>query len=331
MELIDRYLASVRLFLPRDQRDDIAAELRDLLLTQQEEKEATLGRPLSKREQEALLHDFGHPLMVAGRYRRPQHLIGPELYPVYAVVVLVVLASVGLAALITGLVTASVSGDLWRGFGAALGVAWSGAFTAIGVVTVIFASLERTRKGRELVIDWKVRDLPTIGARRRRREHWYEHVAGMVAMTLFILWWVGVIRDWPPQIPLESGGALHLAFAPALQSLYYPVLALAAGGVAVNALKLAGRETRAIALVLDMALQAATAAVAGLALQAGSWSAVSGVGVPAAALSKVQYGIDIGAEVTLIVVICAAAGRFLVAAWRLFRPAPATQHLGRGA
>ena len=331
MELIDRYLASVRLFLPHDQRDDIAAELRDLLLTQQEEREAALGRPLSRKEQEALLHDFGHPLMVAARYRRPQHLVGPELYPVYEVVVLVVLASIGLAALITGVVAASVSGDAWRGFGAAMGVAWSGLFTGIGVVTLIFAALERTKAGREVVVHWKVRDLPRIGARHRHQERWYEHVAGMVVMTLFILWWVGIIRDWPPQIPLETGGALHLAFAPALRSLYYPVLALAAGGIAVNALKLAGRETRAIALVLDMVLQAGTGAVAALALHAGSWSAVSGAGVSAAVLAKVQYGIDIGAEVTLIVVICAAAGRFLLAGWRLSRPAPATQSLGRGA
>jgi len=40
MDLIDRYLDTVRLFLPRDQRDDITAELRDVLLTRREEKEA---------------------------------------------------------------------------------------------------------------------------------------------------------------------------------------------------------------------------------------------------------------------------------------------------
>ena len=40
MDLIERYLDAVRLFLPRDQRDDITAELRDVLLTRREEKEA---------------------------------------------------------------------------------------------------------------------------------------------------------------------------------------------------------------------------------------------------------------------------------------------------
>ena len=38
MDLIDRYLDAVRLLLPLDQRDDIAAELRDVLMTRREEK-----------------------------------------------------------------------------------------------------------------------------------------------------------------------------------------------------------------------------------------------------------------------------------------------------
>jgi hypothetical protein len=320
MDLIDRYLGSVRLFLPHDQRDDIAAELRDLLLTQQEEKEAGLGRPFTRREQEALLHDFGHPLMVAARYRQPQHLIGPELYPVYAFVLLLVLAAVGLAALITGVATTAASGgNAWHGFGATMGVAWSGAFTSVGVVTIIFAALERTRAGRELVVDWKVRDLPTFGARRHKQESWYEHVAGIVVLTLFILWWVGLIQLWPPQIPLEHGAELTFAFAPALRPLYLPVLALAAGGIAVHALKLGGRETRPFALLLEMMQQGVTAAVAALALHMGRWTAVSGVGVPTQLLAKVQHGVDIGAEVTLIVLICSALGHMVVAGWRLFR------------
>ena len=42
-----------------------------------EEKEESLGRPLTRNEMEALLKAFGHPLIVAGRYRTFNHLIGP--------------------------------------------------------------------------------------------------------------------------------------------------------------------------------------------------------------------------------------------------------------
>jgi hypothetical protein len=331
MDLIDRYLGAVRLFLPRDQRDDIAAELRDALMTRREEREAELGRPLTRKEDEALLHDYGHPLMVAARYGRQQYLIGPELYPVYAFVVAIVLAAIALAATITGVVATAVSGgDAGRGLGVAMGVIWSGAFTGIGAVTVIFAILQRTSAGQRITVDWSVRDLPRI-TRRRPRQLWFERVAGIVFLTLFCFWWVGLIRVAPPQIPLDTGGALHFAFAPELHGFYLPVLALAAGGIAVDALMLAGREVRSIARALDALLQGALAAAAGLALHAGHWVAVTGVGVGGAVLAKVEYGVGIGAEVTLVVIVCAALGRLAFTLWTLFRPAAKADAAPNGA
>jgi hypothetical protein len=64
MDLIDRYLDTVRWLLPRAQRDDIIAELRDELMSQREDRGAELGRPLNRNEQEALLRDYGHPVLV---------------------------------------------------------------------------------------------------------------------------------------------------------------------------------------------------------------------------------------------------------------------------
>jgi hypothetical protein len=331
MDLLDRYLDTVRLFLPRDQRDDIAAELRDVLLTQQEEREALLGRPLTRKEQEALLHAFGHPLIVAARYGRQQYLIGPDLYPVYAFVVMIVLAAIALAAAITGVVaTAVTGGDAGRGLGVAMGVIWSGAFTGVGAVTVIFAILQRTAAGQRITVDWSVRDLPRI-SRRRPRQLWFERVAGIVFLTLFCFWWVGLIRVAPPEIPLKTGGALHFAFAPELLGFYLPVLALAAGGIAVDALMLAGRELRVIARSLDALLQAALATAAALALHAGHWVSVTGVGVSGGVLAKVEYGVEIGAEVTLIVVICTALARLGYALWKLARPEAEARTAANGA
>jgi len=323
MDLIDRYLDTVRLFLPRDQRADITAELRDVLLTHREDKEAELGRPLNRKEDEALLHDYGHPLVVAARYGQPQYLIGPELYPVYAFVVMIVLAAVGASAVITGLATVAFGGhDSAHGLGAALGVAWTGGFAAIGAVTAIFAVLQRTGAGQRITLDWSVRDLPRI-TRRRPRRPWLEHAAGIVFMILFVFWWAGLVRVWTPDIPLEGGGVLHFAFAPALHDLYLAVLAVAAGAIAVHALMLAGRDVRKIALALDAVLQVALAGVAGFALQAGHWATVSGVGIDRLALAKVDQGVNIGAEVTLIVVICLALARFVLCVWRFVRREPA--------
>ena len=49
MEMIERYLQAVKFALPQAEREDIVKELRDSILSQIEEKEATLGRPLSRR------------------------------------------------------------------------------------------------------------------------------------------------------------------------------------------------------------------------------------------------------------------------------------------
>ena len=81
MELLDRYLQAVRFFLPRAQQDDIVRELSENLHSAIEDREGDLGRPLTEDELAALLHSHGHPMMVAGRYRSNQQLIGPTFFP----------------------------------------------------------------------------------------------------------------------------------------------------------------------------------------------------------------------------------------------------------
>jgi hypothetical protein len=72
MEMIERYLQAVKFALPPAQRDDIIKELRDSILSQVEEKEATLGRAPSEGEQAELLKKLGSPMDLAGRYRKQQ-------------------------------------------------------------------------------------------------------------------------------------------------------------------------------------------------------------------------------------------------------------------
>src|SRR5690242_19399426 len=116
MDLIDRYLESIRLFLPHDECDDMLAELKDILMTRREEKAAELGRPRSKAEEEALLHESGNPIAVAGRYGRQRYLIGPQLYPVWELVMKSALIAVAAAALITAFaLTAAGQGDATKG------------------------------------------------------------------------------------------------------------------------------------------------------------------------------------------------------------------------
>ena len=81
MDLIERYLAAIGRQLPAKQSADIQAELRDVLVSRIEDRAAELGRPPERAEIEALLVAFGHPMVVAGRYRKIQHLVGPDVFP----------------------------------------------------------------------------------------------------------------------------------------------------------------------------------------------------------------------------------------------------------
>src|SRR5256885_6164107 len=90
MQIVDRYLQSVKNCLPAAQAEDIIKELSENIHAQIEDKESDLKRPLTETEMEAILKQHGHPLVVASRYRQEQRsvsfgrqLIGPALFPFY--------------------------------------------------------------------------------------------------------------------------------------------------------------------------------------------------------------------------------------------------------
>jgi hypothetical protein len=94
MELLDRYLQAVQFWLPKEQKQDIIAELSEDLRSQIEEKEAELGRKLAESELEAILQRCGSPLAVASRYLPRRYLIGPTLFPLYRFVLGILLLGV---------------------------------------------------------------------------------------------------------------------------------------------------------------------------------------------------------------------------------------------
>src|SRR5258708_29331620 len=90
MQIVDRYLQSVKKCLPAGQADDIIKELSENIYAQIEDKEGELKRSLTEAEVEAILKQHGHPLLVASRYRQEQRsvsfgrqIIGPALFPFY--------------------------------------------------------------------------------------------------------------------------------------------------------------------------------------------------------------------------------------------------------
>src|SRR5215510_5618714 len=84
-ELLDRYIYALKLMLPPDKMEDIAAEVRSNLESQVEDQAMALGRELRLDEVSAMLKRYGHPAKVALQYREQpgRGLISPALFPFY--------------------------------------------------------------------------------------------------------------------------------------------------------------------------------------------------------------------------------------------------------
>lgn len=96
MDLIERYVEEVARRLPRNQRGDVARELRSSL---EDSLESSAGAPLDQVDEESaieLLLEFDPPQQVAASYRTgPDHLIGPAHYPSFLKTMKIAIAVIG--------------------------------------------------------------------------------------------------------------------------------------------------------------------------------------------------------------------------------------------
>jgi hypothetical protein len=235
-DLIPRYLQAVRFWLPKKQQDDIIAELSQDLNAQVEEQEQRLGRKLNDVEVETLLRQRGSPIQVANGYLPQQSLIGPLLFPIYMFVLKVVTlcmlipAAVGvIAGIISGPLTHVVKAGWEPPFAQIGGQLWSVWFSALAVVTLVFAVLERTPAKTELLEKWDPRKLPPL-----RPKHMIPRAnsAIEVAVNLCVLVWWG----WNMAAPLELRlGNVHVMLTPVWVVFFWGILLLTVAGIVVAA------------------------------------------------------------------------------------------------
>jgi hypothetical protein len=220
MTVVDRYLMAVRMFLPRSAQRDIVAELSEDIRSQIEDREGKLGRPLTAGEQEAIVADFGHPALLAGRYGPRRRLIGPEIFPFYWLVLRLALV-VGVAVHVAVTMMLLAQGRADHAIRQAALVLPVVAFIQFGVITLVFALLDNYGVLARVGQRWNPRTPPTAG-----------HVQPFVQLALvaiFSAWWFSALR-----MPFLVFGpsATVVTFAPIWRSLYLPMLGLALAEVA---------------------------------------------------------------------------------------------------
>jgi hypothetical protein len=193
MELVDRYLNAVKGYLPQKEKaqDDIIAELKDSLLSRIEERETELGRALSAEEQQALVKENGHPMLVASRYMPQQYLIGPSMYPFWLMALDAMLIAVGVVYAVLAVIDLITRSDVMQAsIQAATGFAGTALFCA-AIITLAFWIFERNQIRFGFFDRWQPAKLAANsgGFHMKRSESLFEIVIG----ALFIAWWSGVI------------------------------------------------------------------------------------------------------------------------------------------
>lgn len=310
MDMVERYLEAVAAQLSVEERDDIVAELRDLILSRVEAKEEALDRSLTDDEREAILKEIGHPLVVAARYRKgPDSLIGPELFPYWlygvkaGLLILLVVSGIGLfIRLISG--TADAGQDIAQAFHGFFG---SG-LTLIGALTLAGAIMEHYAIRPKWLTDWRVKDLSAFGlsdpswwgasvksasdrigagsgpgrrpmwrtrAMRSPRDFGAEAAFSFLAVGLFVLWWVGLVHFPGLSAIRIDGDLVSVSPAPIWAVLFVPILFYALGQMGIDLFTLIRPQAARMRAVLAILV-----AVAGLWLtwnifEAGHWFTLS--------------------------------------------------------
>jgi hypothetical protein len=159
MKLIDRYVSEVGKRLPLVKgRKDIENELRSTLEDMLEDRAQKSGKPADEAMEMELLREYGAPQQIAETYNPNPYLIGPRMFPMFILILKIVLAAVALGLTIataieiinTSPATAQeVLMTIGKGLLNILS-AWIGAF---GNIALIFALIERFAPSAEIKMD----------------------------------------------------------------------------------------------------------------------------------------------------------------------------------
>jgi serine-type D-Ala-D-Ala carboxypeptidase/endopeptidase len=237
MELLDRYLGVLRLFLPRRQRDDIVRELSEEIHDQILDREGTLGRRLTVDDQAELIGRYGHPLVTAARYRPQQHLIGPIVFPYYWMALKFVVA---LMLFGHGVSFAVVLSDdpSWLTIGRALEGTVQDILAVVAWFTVLAAAADRWLTRSQVLQRWDPRTLIQRAQAEARAPHLVDTVRrpptrvwrkaativefpstsfGLLSAAVLSAWWLLALR-YP--VLMFGPGAAQLEWGPDMHRLY---------------------------------------------------------------------------------------------------------------
>ena len=279
MELLERYLQSVGKYLPKGRRSDIVAELRANILEQVEEKEAELGRPLTLEEEEQILRQYGHPMLVATRYLPQQHLIGSVVFPYYWFTLKISIPLALLAYTVAmSLSFASQQVTMGRIFGMIMGYPQIAINVAVWV-TIVFAIMDFAQskyvKNNKVLYAWSPRNLPPLEPKGDSRS---QSVSEVILSGIGVLWLLSVPRM--PFLMLGPAEAFlkYIQPAPIWHTMYWAFVGLLAVQWVIEIIALFNSSWRRVRPILGLAGQAIGLVVIYLLLQTNEYVVLTEAG-----------------------------------------------------
>ncbi|HEY3312721.1 MAG TPA: hypothetical protein VGK00_13855 [Anaerolineales bacterium] len=162
MKLIDRYITEVGKHLPRKNRADIQTEIQSTLEDMLEDRAKTSGRPLDDVLIKEVLKEYGSPDKIALSYLPERYLIGPRLFPIFTLVLKIVLSVLTVMALIGFGIRFGTSAHTFQDFNLTFGKSLveylGGIMSAFGNIVFIFAILQRALPASEFEDEEKQKD-----------------------------------------------------------------------------------------------------------------------------------------------------------------------------
>jgi hypothetical protein len=317
MDLLDRYVSAVKTYLPADQQDDIGKELSANIQSEMDDREAALGRPLSEAEQEAILQQHGHPMVLAGRYRPSQgslvfgrQWIGPTLFPFYLRTLQVVIG-ISFAIYLSVLGALIIIGQQVT-FGGVMNTLLLQIFWLFASVTLIFAAVDHYVLP---TMRWDARKPPALQPVMRNVQQVprLESVVQIVGIVVFLIWAWFVVNNPTPVFGPVTG---TYRLGPIWQQVALPVVLILLVGIAQAVVNLFRPDWTRFQMAVRLLTDLAVLGILAYLLRGDQWVVLAHPnGAGAAALDSLNQYVSYG----LLIVLVGSAFVLLTDAWKLVR------------
>lgn len=159
--MIKDYLYAIGKYLSPSQREDVLKEIQANLFDYLEENYGD-KEEYSDEEIEAAILKMGNPKEVAQAYSdRPRALIAPPLLDIYYLLLKIVIPAVSLGLIIANVISIKDNSEVGMTVLKIIGDIWSASLTVVGMMTIIFALLQKYLPDKDLEIkeNWTVKNL----------------------------------------------------------------------------------------------------------------------------------------------------------------------------